>query len=139
MKAWLIVHLRNTHKTERDAKQFLARFVVRVAPFALLLSSAVLPAALLAFQGLPRCTAVDPDTAKTGDTVTATCDNADKGSFAEMYLTDGKDDTKVAVMEQAAGKIKFQVPAIKPGRYHIEFLTANKASMVEQPVALTVQ
>ena len=77
-----------------------------------LLCSAVLPAALLAFQGLPRCTAVDPDTAKTGDTVTATCDNADKGSFAEMYLTNGKDDTKVAVMEQGSGKIKFQVPRL---------------------------
>jgi len=96
-------------------------------------------AALSAFQGLPRCTAVDPDTAKSGDTVNVTCENTDKASVADLYLTDGKDDTKVAIVERSTGKIKFQVPAVKPGRYHIEFLTANKASMVEQPVVLTVQ
>jgi hypothetical protein len=56
-----------------------------------------------------------------------------------MYLTDGKADTKVAVMEDSGGKIKFQVPRIKPGRYHLAFLTANKASMIEQPVVLTVE
>ena len=82
---------------------------------------------------------MDPDTAKTGDTVNITCENVDKTTVADLYLTDGKDDTKIAVMEHAADKIKFQVPKIKPGRYHIAFLTANKASMVEQPVVLTVE
>src|SRR5580698_5598965 len=60
---------------------------------ALLLTPA---AALVAFQG-PRCTAVDPDTAKTGDTINASCENVDKSTAANVYLTDGKDDTKVAV------------------------------------------
>jgi hypothetical protein len=96
-------------------------------------------AALAAFQGLPKCTAVDPDTAKTGDTISVTCENADKSNVSDLYLTDGKDDTKVAIMERATDKIKFQVPRIKPGRYHIAFLTTNKASMVEQPVVLTVE
>jgi hypothetical protein len=103
---------------------------------ALLLISA---AALAAFQALPKCTAVDPETAKSGDMVTITCENADKASVAGVYLTDGKDDTKLTVMERAADKIKFQVPAMKPGRYHIAFLTANKSSMVEQPVVLNVE
>ena len=96
-------------------------------------------AALLAFQGMPRCTAVDPDTAKTGDTVNITCEHVDKSTVADLYLTDGKDDTKVPVMEHDADKIKFTVPKIKPGRYHIAFLTANKASMIEQPVVLNVE
>lgn len=96
-------------------------------------------AALSAFQGFPRCTAVDPDTAKTGDTVNVTCTNVSKTTVADLYLTDGKDDTKIAVMEHNDDKITFQVPRIKPGRYHIAFLTANKASMVEQPVVLTVE
>src|ERR1700733_15453498 len=96
-------------------------------------------AALLAFQGLPRCTGLDPDTGKTGDTINATCLNVDKSTVADVYLTDGKDDTKVAVMERSADKIKFTVPRIKPGRYHLALLTANKASMIEQPVALTVE
>jgi hypothetical protein len=43
------------------------------------------------------------------------------------------------MMEHTDDKIKFQVPRIKPGRYHIAFLTANKASMIEQPIALTVE
>lgn len=90
-------------------------------------------------QGLPRCTAVDPDTAKAGDTVNITCENVDKAGFAGVYLTDGNNDTKLDVKEQTAVKITFQVPSIKPGRYHIEFLTANKASFVEQPIVLTVQ
>jgi hypothetical protein len=96
-------------------------------------------AALVAFQGQPRCTAVDPDTAKTGDTVNVTCENVNKSTVADLYLTDGKDDTKISVMEHTDDKIKFQVPRIKPGRYHIAVLTANKASMIEQPIALTVE
>ncbi|MGD0136686.1 MAG: hypothetical protein ABSE57_31980 [Bryobacteraceae bacterium] len=102
---------------------------------ALLLTPA---AALVAFQG-PRCTAVDPDTAKTGDTINASCENVDKSTAANVYLTDGKDDTKVAVTETTADKIKFQVPRIKPGRYHLAFMSANKSSIVEQPVVLTVE
>jgi hypothetical protein len=95
--------------------------------------------ATFGFQGMPQCSAVEPDTAKTGDVVDVTCRNADKTTFADLYLTDGKNDTKVAIKEQSGGKIKFQVPNVKPGRYHLAFLTANKASMIEQPVVLEVQ
>jgi hypothetical protein len=105
----------------------------------LLVPSWLLPGALSAFDGLPKCTAIDPDTAKTGDTVNVTCENVSKTTVADLYLTDGKDDTKIAVMEHNADKIKFQVPRMKAGRYHIAFLTANKASMVEQPIVLTVE
>jgi hypothetical protein len=99
----------------------------------------LLVAQLSAFQGLPRCTAVDPDTAKVGDTVNITCENVGKAAFAGLYLTDGENDTKIAVKEQTAVKITFLVPTIKPGRYHLAFLSANKANMVEQPIVLTVQ
>ena len=101
----------------------------------LLASAAAMPG----FQGTPRCSAVDPDTVKTGDTVNATCENADKPGGAELYLTDGQVDTKVTIMEKSGDKIKFQVPRIKPGRYHLAFMTANKASIIEQPVVLTVE
>ena len=56
----------------------------------------LLVAVAVAGQGVPRCSAVDPDTAKTGDKVNVTCQNADKTTFAELYLTDGKSDIKVA-------------------------------------------
>lgn len=103
------------------------------------LMALLLVAPLSAFQGMPRCTAVDPDTAKVGDMVNITCEKLDKAAFAGMYLTDGQNDTKIAVKEQTADKITFQVPTIKPGRYHLAFLSANKANMVEEPVVLTVQ
>jgi hypothetical protein len=103
------------------------------------LMALLLIAPLAAFQGMPRCTAVDPDTAKAGDMVNITCENVDKGAFAGVYLTDGNNDTKLAVKEQTPVKITFQVPSMKPGRYHVAFLSTNKANMVEQPVVLTVE
>jgi len=95
--------------------------------------------ALGAFQSLPRCTAMDPDTGKAGDTIAVKGENLDKANISEVYLTDGTKDTKATISEQTGTQIKFKVPEIKPGRYHLAMLTANKASMIEQPVVLTVE
>lgn len=95
--------------------------------------------ALYAFQALPRCTSVDPDTAKVGDVISVKGENLDKKSSADVYLTDGSKDTKAAISEQSESEIKFKVPQIKPGRYHLAILTANKASIIEQPVVLTIE
>lgn len=95
--------------------------------------------ALYAFQALPRCTSVDPDTAKVGDVISAKGENLDKKNSADVYLTDGSKDIKVAISEQSDAEIKFKVPQIKPGRYHLAILTANKASIIEQPVVLTIE
>jgi len=92
-----------------------------------------------AFQALPRCTAVDPDTGKVGDIIAAKGENLDKAAIAEVYLTDGSKDTKAIISEQTGTQIKFKVPEIKPGRYHLATLTANRASLIEQPVVLTVE
>ena len=92
-----------------------------------------------AFQSLPRCTGMDPDTGKAGDTITVKGENLDKANISEVYLTDGTKDTKAAISEQTGTQIKFKVPEIKPGRYHLAMLTANRASMIEQPVVLTVE
>jgi len=95
--------------------------------------------ALGAFQALPRCTSVEPDTGKKGDVVTAKGENLNKNLMGELYLTDGKNDTKVEISAQSDAEIKFKVPDMKPGRYHLMTLSANKASMIEQPVVLTVE
>jgi hypothetical protein len=95
--------------------------------------------ALGAFQALPRCTALDPETGKVGDTVAVKGENLNKNNISEVYLTDGSKDTKAAISEQTDTQIKFKVPEIKPGRYHLAMLTANGASMIEQPVVLTVE
>ena len=92
-----------------------------------------------AFQALPRCTSVDPDTAKVGDSVAVKGENLDKSAIADVYLTDGSKDTKATISEQTGTQIRFTVPEIKAGRYHLAMLTANRTSMIEQPVVLTVQ
>src|SRR5215475_8742576 len=108
--------------------------------FVSLLFALALSAALVAFQGFPKVTSVEPDTGKSGDAVSAKGENLDKASIGELYFTDGKNDTKVAIQEQSGTEIKFTVPStIKAGRYHLLVLTANKASMIEQPVVFTVE
>jgi len=82
---------------------------------------------------------VQPDSGKMGDVVTAKGENLDKNSIAEIYLTDGKDDTKLTVSQQTGSMIKFSVPELKPGRYHIAVLTVNRDKMIDQPVVFTVQ
>ncbi|HXA68300.1 MAG TPA: IPT/TIG domain-containing protein [Bryobacteraceae bacterium] len=95
--------------------------------------------ALGAFQALPRCTALDPENGKVGDTIAVKGENLNKTNISEVYLTDGSKDTKAPISEQTDTQIKFKVPEIKPGRYHLAMLTANGASMIEQPVVLTVE
>ena len=92
-----------------------------------------------AFQVLPRCTAVEPDTGKVGDLIAVKGENLSKANISDVYLTDGSKDTKASISEQTDTQIKFKVPQIKPGRYHLAMLTSNGASMIEQPVVLTVE
>ena len=96
-------------------------------------------AAVLAFEGFPRLTSVEPDTGKAGDVVSAKGENLDKSAIAELYLTNGTKDTKAQIAEQTDKEIKFKVPGAPPGRYHLLVLTANKQSMIEQPVVFTVE
>jgi hypothetical protein len=89
----------------------------------------------------PRLVSVDPMSAKAGDPVNVSGENLDKSSVVELYLTDGKNDIKVAMTEQSATAIKFNVPnSAKAGRYSLMVLTAGKdAKLIEQPVKLAVE
>lgn len=95
-------------------------------------------AAAWGFQGSPSVTTVDPDTGKPGDIVTAKGANLAKANVAEVYLTDDKIDTKLEVVSQTDQEIKFKVPKLAPGKYHFEVLTANRASLIEEPVIFTI-
>jgi fibronectin type 3 domain-containing protein len=108
--------------------------------FASLLIALALSPALVSFAGFPKVTTVEPDTGKVGDIVSVKGENLDKSSIGEVYLTDGSHDMKVQIAEQTATEIKFKVPEnVKAGRYHILVLTADKKSLVEQPVVFTVE
>jgi hypothetical protein len=88
-----------------------------------------------------KITAVDPDTAKTGDSVSASGEGIDNANVATLYLTNGTDDIKVEILEQNAKLIKFKVPSgAKPGRWALMILTkGNDSKLIEQPVKMTVE
>ena len=92
---------------------------------------------LAAFQGLPRCTSVEPLTGKAGDVITAKGENLK--NIAEAYLTDGQKDTRVTLSDQTDAEFKFKVPEMKAGKYRLMFLSGNRASLVEQPVLFSVE
>src|ERR1700722_11736990 len=93
---------------------------------------------LTAFEGFAKVAIVEPESGKVGDLASAKGENLDKSKICELYLTDGKNDVKAVIKEQTETEIKFVVPKIGAGRYHVMLLTANKTSMIEQPVVFTV-
>ena len=87
-----------------------------------------------------RITAVDPESGKIGDTVGAAGEAVDKTKVDELYLTDGKNDFKVQIVDQTDSMIKFKIPEkIKPGRYSLMIKTKGPdVKLLEQPVRFTV-
>lgn len=96
--------------------------------------------ACYAQQAMPRMVSVDPDNGKAGDVIVVTGENLQKDTVAKVYLTDGKNDTLVEIVEQNATTIKFKLPAKTPnGRLALMVLTVGKdAKYIEQPVKLAV-
>ncbi len=99
------------------------------------------PILLSAQAAFPRMTTVDPMTAKVGEVITVSGENLDKDNVAEVFLTDGKSDTKVQITDQAAAALKFKVPdGAKPGRFGLVIRTpSNPPKDYVQPVKVTVQ
>jgi hypothetical protein len=91
-------------------------------------------------QAMPRMTAVEPQNGKAGDVIAVSGENLEKSSVDKVYLTDGKNDIVVEVVDQTATAIKFKIPAkIAAGRLALMVLTAGKdQKLIEQPVKLTV-
>jgi IPT/TIG domain-containing protein len=91
-------------------------------------------------QAMPRMSTVEPDNGKAGDVVTVAGENLQKDAVAKVYLTDGKNDTEVQIVEQGATAIKFKIPAKVTGRLALMILTAGKdAKLMEQPVKVQIE
>jgi IPT/TIG domain len=92
-------------------------------------------------QPTPLMRTVEPASAKAGDTVTVTGDNLTKDVVVEVYLTDRKDKTKVAVVEQTNTTVKFKVPAqLKAGKYWLMVLAnLSEPLFIEEPAFLNVE
>lgn len=91
-------------------------------------------------QAMPRMVSIDPLNGKKGDVIAVTGENLQKDTVAKVYLTDGKNDLQVEVVEQTATSIKFKIPEkAAPGRLALMVLTTGKdAKYIEQPVKLTI-
>jgi hypothetical protein len=88
---------------------------------------------------LPRMTSVDPMNGKIGDVVVVTGENLEKAHVSKVYLTDGKNDLIVEVLEQTDTTIKFKIPAKATGRMAVMVLTNEKVpQLIEQPVKVTI-
>ena len=89
---------------------------------------------------MPRMTTVEPGNGKVGETLTVSGENLDQSHVADVFLTDGSNDFKVQITEQAAASLKFKIPEkVKPGRYALMILTKDRPpKLIEQPVKVTV-
>jgi hypothetical protein len=96
---------------------------------------------LWAAQALPRLNAVEPGECKAGAEAVVKGENLGKNAVAELYLTDGKTDVKVVIVQQAADSIRFRVPSdARTGRFSLMVMTAGAdPKLIEQPVKVTIQ
>jgi hypothetical protein len=106
-----------------------------------LLAAVLLPWSLYGQAAMPRMMSVEPAAGKSGDELTVTGENLEKTNVADVFLTDGKNDLKVAITDQAPTTIKFKIPeSAKPGRLALMILTRGKEpKLIEQPVKVTIE
>jgi IPT/TIG domain len=90
---------------------------------------------------VPLMKQVQPESGMIGDVFVAQGDNLGQANVANLYLTDGKNDTKVLIAEQTATSIKFTLPpGTKTGRFMLMVLTTGKnPRLIEEPVRITVE
>ena len=87
-----------------------------------------------------RITNVQPSPVKHGMIAAALGEGIDADKVSELYLTDGKVDILVEIVEQTAKSIKFKVPSTaKPGRWALMIKTKPDDRYLEQPVKLVVE
>ncbi len=92
-------------------------------------------------SAMPLMSSVEPASGKVGDVLSIQGVNLGQDTVAELYLTDGETDLKVAMIEQTSTSIKFRIPpAAKPGRLALMVLTRGKdRKLIEQPVKIEVE
>ena len=93
------------------------------------------------YRPVPMIKAVEPDTAKVGDALTATGSHLDKSAVANLYMIQGEKTIEVKITSQTEVAIKFNVPeSVKAGRYQLMVLTTGtKGQFLEEPVYFTVE
>jgi hypothetical protein len=82
---------------------------------------------------------VTPPEGKAGDILTGYGDNLNTSRVKELWLTDGKTDYKVEVLEQTDHTIRFRLPDWVPaGRWRLMVLS-DEDVLLEQPSHVKVR
>jgi hypothetical protein len=89
----------------------------------------------------PVMRTVNPETVKAGEVATVSGEYLDKSRVAELFLTDGKTDVKVDILEQKSTALKFRVPAsAAAGRYNLlVLLVGAEPTLIEEPARVRVE
>lgn len=89
----------------------------------------------------PLMRTVDPYKVAAGEQVTIAGDNLDKERVAEIYVTDGKENIAVKIIEQDEKKVVVKLPTtLKPGRYaFVVMLPEIPPMFIEEPVKVTIE
>ena len=106
-----------------------------------LLVALTLPANPQSQAAMPVMSSVEPASERVGDLLVVQWVNLGQDNVAALYLTDGKADIKVPIIEQTVTSIKFRIPSeAKPGRLALMVLTKDKnPRLIEEPVKITVE
>ena len=102
-----------------------------------LLGAMLLPLLLWAQAGSPKITAVEPETGKTGATLTLNGENLGKDSVEAFYFSDDAQDFPAEVAEQSATKVVVKIPSLKAGPYNISVKVGDNIFI--QPTRVTIE
>jgi hypothetical protein len=82
---------------------------------------------------------VTPPEGKAGDILTGYGDNLNASRVKELWLTDGKTDYQVEILEQAGHTILFRLPdGVPVGRWRL-MLKSDEDLLLEQPAHVKVR
>jgi hypothetical protein len=119
---------RSSRKTERGAGQFLARLVVRAAPFALLMSLVL----GLGINGL-----LNAQTSSVGSVVGQVLDTSQAGiPGAKVTVINVGTNAERSTNTSSSGE--FSMPNLPPGQYRIRIEKAGFETAVVQPFDLNI-
>lgn len=108
--------------------------------FYLFLTLLLIALPAVAADASPKFTSVAPENGAAGTEFVVQGENLTKDLVGWVYFTDGKNDSKCEIKDQQAKTVKIKAPAdIKPGRYSLMILTADKSRFIEQPVKVNIQ
>jgi len=81
---------------------------------------------------------VTPAEVRTGDIVTVEGETLDAAHLKEIYLTDRKEQVEIEIISQGAKFLRFKMPKVDPGRWHIAIRLVRDDMFLEEPVFVTV-